>query len=155
MCISVIGSLMSMLAPEGEGGGLGAKFRLIYGLCVVLVCINPIKSVVLEIKDLDLSNIVGDFEEGTDDYSDYLNNAYTQAEVESLKVGIRRMLSERFGVAEEDCRVDVSLYNNDGERAELESICITLYGPAIFKNTAEMEEYFGAIFECEIITVIG
>lgn len=155
MCISVIGSLISMLAPEGEGGGLGGKFRLVYGLCVVLVCINPIKSIVLEIKDLDLNEIVGDLDGNTDNYADYLNNAYTAAEVESLKSGIRQMLSDRFGVASENCEVEVSLYEGEGERAELESICITLYGPAIFKNTAEMEEYFGAIFECEIITVIG
>jgi hypothetical protein len=109
----------------------------------------------LEIKDLDLGGIVGDIEENADDYADYLSNAYTAAEVESLKVGIRQMLFDRFSVAGEDCRVDVSLYDGEGERATLESICITLYGPAVFKNTAEIEEYFGAIFGCEVITVIG
>ena len=146
---------MSMLTPEGESGGLGAKFRLIFGLCVVIVCINPIKSLVLEIKSLDLGGIVGIEGEETQNYADYLDDAYTAAEVESLKNGIRQMLSDRFGVAREDCEVDVSLLEVEGERATLESICITLYGPAIFKNTAEMEEYFGGIFNCEIITVIG
>ena len=54
MFITVVGSLVSMLAPDGEGGGLGRNNRLILGLCIVLVCINPIKSIILEIKDLDL-----------------------------------------------------------------------------------------------------
>ena len=155
MCISVVGSLVSMLAPEGEGGGLGRNNRLILGLCIVLVCINPIKSIILEIKDLDLGSIVDI--EGSDevDYEKYLDSAYTEAEVESLKSGIYRMLSDRFMIAREDCSVSVRLGQGEGDAMTLESICITLYGSAIFADTGEIEDYFGAIFGCEIITVIG
>lgn len=155
MCISVIGSLVSALAPEGEGGGLGRNFRLIFGLCVVLVCINPIKNIVSEIKDLDIGSIIELPHAEEDKYEDYLDSAYTDAEVENLKIGIYQMLSDRFSVARENCSVSVTLSQNEGEERELRCIYITLYGSAIFKNTAEIEEYFGRIFDCEIITVIG
>ncbi len=155
MCISVIGSLVSVLAPEGEGGGLGRIFRLIFGLCVVLVCINPIKNIVSEIKDLDIGSIIELPDNEKEKYEGYFDSAYTDAEVENLKTGIYQMLSDRFSVARENCSVSVTLSQNEGEERELRCIYITLYGSAIFKNTAEIEEYFGRIFDCEIITVIG
>ena len=155
MCISVIGSLVSMLAPEGDGGGLGKNYRLVLGICVVLVCINPIKSIVLGINGFEIDSIVGITDENEGKYEEYLNSAYTDAEVESLKGGIYQMLEDRFKVMREDCSVAVELGRGEGNTRTLESIYITLYGGAIFKNTAEIEDYFGAIFNCEIITIIG
>ena len=155
MCISVIGSLISMLAPEGEGGGIMRNNRLVLGLCVVLVCINPIKSIINEVKSLDIGSIVEipDSDEGK--YEDYLGGAYTDAEVENLKSGIYKMLEDRFSIMREDCSVAVKLRQSEGNARALESIYITLYGGAIFKNTNEIEDYFGRIFNCEIVTIIG
>ena len=155
MCISVIGSLVSMLAPEGEGGGLGRSYRLILGLCVVLVSVNPIKSIVLGIKDLDIGSIVELPDTEGERYEDYFKGSYSAAEVESLKNGICQMLEERFSIPREDCLVEVSLTVGEGEERVLDSIRITLYGPSIFKNTTEIEDYFVAIFGCEIVTMIG
>ncbi len=155
MCISVVGSLLSMLSPEGEGGGLGRNFKLVLGLCIVLVSLNPIKSIVLSVKELDIGSIVEVPEADGEKYEEYFKDSYTSAEVENLKSGIYRMLSDRFSVAREDCSVAVTLGQSEGNARTLEVIFITLYGPAIFKNTAEIEEYFGAIFGCEIVTAIG
>ena len=46
ICISVITSLISMLTPDGEGGGIGKNMKLICGLCIVFVWINPIIMIV-------------------------------------------------------------------------------------------------------------
>lgn len=155
MCISVIGSLISILAPEGEGGGLARNNRLVFGLCVVLVCINPIKNIIIEIKSLDIGSIVEIPDSEEERYEGYLGGAYTDAEVENLKSGIYTMLEDRFSVPRENCSVAVKLRQGEGNARALESISITLYGGAIFKNTNEIEDYFGEIFNCEIITVIG
>ncbi len=144
-----------MLTPEGEGGGLSRNMRLVFGLCVVLVCINPIKSIILQINDLDIGSVIDMPDSNDEKYEELLNSAYTDAEVESLKNGIYQMLSDRFGIPREDCSISVRLTQGESAKKELEIIYITLYGGAIFKNTAEIEEYFGAIFNCEIITVIG
>ena len=155
MCISVIGSLISILAPEGEGGGLARNNRLVFGLCVVLVCINPIKNIIIEIKSLDIGSIVDLPDSKEEGYEGYLGGAYTDAEVENLKSGIYAMLEDRFSVPRENSSVAVKLRQGEGNARALESISITLYGGAIFKNTNEIEDYFGEIFNCEIITVIG
>ena len=155
MCISVIGSLISILAPEGEGGGLARNNRLVLGLCVVLVCINPIKNIIIEIKSLDIGSIVEVPDSEEERYEGYLGGAYTDAEVANLKSGIYTMLEDRFSVPRENSSVAVKLRQGEGNARALESISITLYGGAIFKNTTEIEDYFGEIFNCEIITVIG
>ena len=155
MCISVIGSLVSMLAPEGEGGGLGRNYRLVLGLCVVLVSINPIKSIIFEIKDLDFGSMVEIPDTESEKYEEYFNGSYSSAEVENLKSGIYQLLAERFSIPRENCSVTVSLRQGEGDARVLERISITLYGSAIFKNTTEIEDYFGEIFGCEIITIIG
>ena len=42
--VGVIGSIIALISPEGEGGGLGKHTRLAVGLCVILVCIAPLGS---------------------------------------------------------------------------------------------------------------
>lgn len=155
MCISVISSVVSMLAPDGEGGGLSKNIRLVIGLCVVLVCINPIKNIIIGINDLNIGSIVEPPYQSEEEYKDFLNSAYTAAEIENLKDGIHKMLEDRFSVAREDCSVSVRLREGEDARRELECIYITLYGPAIFKNTTEIESYLRGIFGCKIITAIG
>ena len=155
MCISIIGSLIAMLSPEGEGGGIGKNTRLIFGLCVVLVCINPIKDIVLQIKDLDFDSNIG-LPDGEDDrYEEIFDSSYSSAEIENLKGGIKQMLSDRFNIDGTECAVSVKVIPAGEGKSRLEHIFITLYGSAIFKNTDEIEDYFGKIFSCEIITAIG
>ena len=155
MCISIIGSLIAMLSPEGEGGGIGMNTRLIFGLCVVLVCINPIKDIVLQIKDLDFDSNIG-LPDGEDDrYDEIFDSSYSAAEIENLKGGIKQMLSDRFNIDGPVCAVSVKVTSAGEGKSRLEHIFITLYGSAIFKNTDEIEDYFGKIFGCEIITAIG
>jgi len=155
VCISVISSLVTMLAPDGEGGGFSKNIRLVVGLCVVLVCADPIKSIITQINDFDMGLIIEQPEVTPDKYEDLLNSAYTAAEVENLKDGIYRMLEDRFSIAREDCSVSLRLCEGEGLRRELEYIHITLYGPAIFKNTNEIESYLNGLFGCKIITAIG
>ena len=154
ICISVITSLISMLTPDGEGGGIGKNMKLVCGLCIVFVSVNPIIKIVDGIKSLDIESIV----EGTEDeekYQDMFDSSYTAAELANLKSGIKQMLSDRFGVEMSECDVTLTVQNNENGQSELVRIFITLYGSAIFKNTAEIEKYLGEIFNCEIVTAIG
>ncbi len=154
MCISVIGSLISMLAPDGEGGGIGKSMQLCLGLCVVLVAVNPIKDIVYQVNNLDIGEIAGGYGESEDKYGDYFDSAYTAAEIENLKEGIYSLLSDRYGIDRGECRLSVRLFESEETKKEIESIYITLSGMAIFKNTEEIEEYLGELFACEIITAI-
>lgn len=155
MCISIIGSLISMLSPDGDGGGIGKNTRLIFGLCVVLVCINPIKDIFLLIKDLEFDSIIELPDGEGDRYDEIFDSSYSAAEIENLKVGIKQMLCDRFNIDSMECSVSVKAIPAGEGKSRLEHIFITLYGSAIFKNTDEIEEYIGKIFGCEVITAIG
>ncbi len=152
--ISVIGSLISVLAPVGEGGGINKNIRLVFGLCVAIVCIKPIVDIVDGVYELDIGSIVEMPEQESEKYDDIFDMSYTSAEVEELKRGVKQMLSDRFGIEEHECSVSVKLYEKAGGEKELERMYITLSGAAILKNTEEIENYLSHIFNCEIITII-
>lgn len=154
ICISVITSLISMLTPDGEGGGIGKNMKLVCGLCIVFVSVNPIIKIVDGIKSLDIESIVEETED-EEKYQDKFDSSYTAAELANLKSGIKQMLSDRFGVEMSECDVTLTVQKNENGQSELVRIFITLYGSAIFKNTAEIEKYLGEIFNCEIVTAIG
>ncbi len=157
VCVSIIGSLVSMLVPDGEGGGLGKHTRLVFGLCLIIVCMYPIKNAILFLDELDIKAEVGDAAPDSDELESIFDSSYSTAEAESLRQGIKTLLCDRFDIDMSECKVTLSL-GESGEgmgRQEIERIFITLYGSAIWKNTGEIDEYFSSIFKCEVITAIG
>ncbi len=151
MCVSVVGSLVSMLAPDGEGGGLGKHIRLIFGLCVIIVSINPIKDIVYYIKDVKYEwDYVKDGYD-SEKYEEIFYESYSASEIENLKSGIKQLLSDRFDIDISECEISVGTDGGGG----LERILVTLYGNAVWKNTEEIEEYLYGLFGCEIVTAIG
>ena len=140
-----------MLVPEGEGGGIGKHFRLIFGLCMVIVCLNPIKDVIYYISDLDIDYIVDVGDENKEEYDEIFKDSYEQAEVENLKNGIKQIIYDCFGVDSSEC--EISVLTN--EKRELVRVTVTYYGSAIWKNTDEIEECLESILGCEAVSIIG
>lgn len=156
ICVGVIGSIISLIAPEGEGGGLGKHVRLAVGCVLILTCVSPLGELIEGLRELDLSGLVPEVNEGAiEEYESIFGNSYEAAELSSLKEGIAAMLEERYGVAREDCEISVIADRNGSGELELKRIFITLYGRAIWKDTGEIERYFGGIFDCEIVTAVG
>lgn len=155
ICITAVGTLVAMLAPDGEGGGISRNIKLVYGVCVVFVCIYPIKNIIIAIKELDIGLVVETPEQNEDQYKDILDSSYSSAEVESLKNGIRQILHDRFDIDSSECRVDVSFSEEADGKRTLRRVLVTLYGSAIWKDSAEIEDVLGRILSCEIVTAIG
>lgn len=156
MAVSVIGAIITMLVPQGERGGLSSHVRLSVGLVLILVCLSPFINLVKGLREIDLSDIIGGYEESNkDDYESIFRESYSAAEIENLKSGIKSILKEKFEISEDECRVSViSEQNEDGQR-RLRRIFINLYGRAILKNTDEIEEYLSSLFGCETVTAVG
>lgn len=155
ICITAVGSLVSMLAPDGEGGGISRNIKLVYGICLVFVCIYPIKNIVTAVKELDVGLISGFPEENEDRYKDILDATYSAAEVGNLKDGIKQILHDRFQIDTSECEVEVSVNKLDDGKLVLNRVLITLYGSAIWKDSGEIENVLGRMLSCEIITAIG
>lgn len=156
ICIGVIGSIITLLAPEGEGGGLGKHVRLAVGCAVILTCISPLGELIRGFSELDLGGLVPEVNEGEmEEYESIFGDSYAAAELSSLKEGIGAMLEERYGIARSECKVEVIASQNGTGSLMLKRIFITLYGSAIWQDTGEIERYFGGLFDCEIVTAIG
>lgn len=149
--VCVVGTLISVVSPNGEGGGLGKHIRLIIAICVIGVCINPINEVINYINEVNVEDLVGSDDKSETDYEEIFKEHYSAAEIYNLKVGIRQLLCDRFDVDGAECSISVRL----SEDGKLSGIFITLYGSAVFKDTGEIEKYFADLFDCEIVTAIG
>lgn len=156
ICVGVIGSIISLIASEGEGGGLGKHVRLAVGCVLILTCISPLGELIEGIRGLDLSGLVPEVNEGAvEEYESIFGDSYAAAELSSLKDGIAAMLKERYGIERSECEVAVVADRDKSGNLELKRVFITLYGSAIWKDTGEIERYLGGLFGCEIVTAIG
>lgn len=150
--VCIVGTVVSVIAPSGESGGINKHIRLIIAICVIGVCINPIIDAINYINGINVGELIEGDDEIESDYRDLFENYYSESEISNLKVGIKQLLYDKFGIDGAECSVSVSLSD---EKRELSRIFITLYGSAVFKDTGEIERYLGDLFGCEIVTAIG
>lgn len=154
--VGIVGSFVTILSPEGEGGGLGKHTRLAVGLCLILVCITPIITLVQGLGDLDIKSLIPEIDaEESLEYESIFNSSYNAAEVENLREGIVSILYDKFKIEPSDCYVKVSVAEGDAGNRRLERIYINLYGAAIWKDTGAIENYLSSLFGCEIVTAVG
>lgn len=154
--VGVIGSIVSILSPDGEGGGLKAHVRLAIGLVLTLVCISPLISLVQTLGELDVQGFVGEIDQSDrEEYESIFQSGYDAAEIENLTEGIKSILRERFDIAADECYVSVVTRTEKGGKRHIERIFINFYGAAIWKNTGEIESYLGELFGCEVVTAVG
>ncbi len=152
----MIGSIITVLSPDGEGGGLGKHTRLAVGLCLVLVCITPLYSLIESLKSFDVSDLIPepDIEESLE-YESIFQSSYYQAEIENLRSGIVAILYDKYEIEPSDCLVKVKVAEDETGKRRLEQIFINLYGAAVWKDTGAIEGYLSSLFGCETVTAVG
>ena len=151
IAVGLIGSIVSALSPDGEGGGIKKYINLVIGLAVTLVCIYPITSALDFVKNIDLNAEFSDDSEVKAEYESIFDSSYTAAEVYNLKTGIKSALLDNFSISAEECKVSVTL----DERGELQRVLVTLYDSAIWRDSDEIEEYLSHLLGCEIWVAVG
>lgn len=152
--VSVIGSVVSVLAPEGEGGGLSRHVRLAAGVCLILVCFAPTLKAIEWLREFDIEAVFPDDEEDQIDYESIFDKAYSDAEIDNLCEGIKAVVTQKFGLDPLSFKVSVKL-SGEGSEKSLSRVTLTLYGSSIWADTGEIERYLSQLLGCEIITIIG
>ena len=154
--IGVIGSLVSLLAPEGEGGGLKKHVGLAIGLCVILCFSSPIISLIQSIGEFDAHALVPDIDEvDREEYESIFEAGFSAVEIQNLRDGIAKILDERFGIDASESSVTLNVSTDSSGKRVLDRIFICLYGSAVWKDTGEIERYLTSLFGCEVITAVG
>ena len=149
LAASTVGSLILILSPEGEGGGIKKHISLIVGLATILVIISPIKRAIEAIREIDIDGINGSMH-GSEEYESIFYDALEKTEISNLKSGIKTELKSKFGIDESECSVEITL-----EGGKLSRVLIRLYGSAIWRDSGEIEEHFYKLLGCEIVTAIN
>ena len=152
--VGIVSSVVAVLSPEGEGGGLGKSVKCVTGLVMILICTAPIISLFDSLKGLDLHGIFAIAENDKSEYESVLEESFSAAEIANTKEGIKRLLGEKFGIDEGEVNVSVQVATNENGERIIKRIFITLYGSAIWKDTGEIEQYLGDLFGCEVVTAI-
>lgn len=156
LIVGVIGSIVNLLTPSGERGSISSHVRLATGLVLILVCVSPLLTVVRGLGELDISDILGGASEiEKEEYQSIFDESYSAAEIENVKAGIKSILWDKFGIAEDECYVSVTTESGEDGKRSIKRIFINLYGRAILKNTDEIESYLASLFGCEIVTAVG
>lgn len=154
--VGVIGSLVTLLSPDGEGGGLKKHVRFAVGLCMILFFATPIMSLIQGLAELDVSALIPSSENGkTAEYESIFESSFSAAEVENLREGIANILKEKFGIEAEQCSVSVKILSSESGKRELQRVFVRLLGSAIWKDTGEIERYLEELLGCEVITAVG
>ena len=149
LAASTVGSLILILTPEGDGGGIKKHISLVVGLATILVIISPISRALEAIREIDLDGIkesAGDLEE----YESIFYEALEMTEINNLKSGIKAELKNRFQIEDSECSVEITL--EDGKPCR---VLIRLYGSAIWRDSRAIEEHFSDLLGCEIVTAIN
>ena len=154
--IGIVGALIRLLSPHGEGGGLKNHVKLAIGIAIIPISIFPLTSFIEEIQKIDVSDIVGGQDsERLEEYESIFEEGYLLAEEDNLKIGIADILKEKFEIDPSECYISVKISTGSDMKRRLERIFINLYGSAIWKDTVSIEKYLSSLFGCETVIAVG
>lgn len=154
--VGVIGSIIGILSPEGEGGALKKQVKMVVGIAIIPICILPVISLFEGLEAIDTEAIFGNVdEENMQELESIFENEYFAAEEQNLRDGIARLLLDRFGIDSSECYISVTVSSGDDGQRRLEQIYVELYGSAVWKDTGAIEKYFGEMLSCRTVVAVG
>lgn len=153
---SIAVALISILSPEGSGGGIAKHIRLLSALFLICVLIAPVGKFIGGLRDL--AN--GDFslpqidlpneEDGNLQMQDALDDASKKYFLDSLTI----LLLQEFSIQEGDLSCKAVWTERDGQ-AVPKKITVILSGSAIWKDPNKIQSFVSELLGCECVTAIA
>ena len=148
-------TLISLLFPSGERGGLLPYLRLFTALFLLCVLISPIRGAIMSLHDLLEGELTvpGIESPPEDPYREELELAMNAASTEYFAQALTRMLESRFGIeiGQIRCHVDWRL---DSGQLSPSRVTVILSGRAIWKDAGAIEAYVENLLGCECDSAI-
>ncbi len=156
---AVAAVMVEMLAPSEEGGRLGGSVRLVAGLCMLVMLLQPLKEGIALVRSLADGDVQISWDGSTptdeQDYQDILQGelaALGRGEVVSWVSGI---LETSFGIPKENHTVTVEMAPVEGvELPAVAKVTILLHGASIFENPHQIEDYITDRLGCPCTVAI-
>lgn len=147
--VGVSAAVVELLAVGGEGR-MKAHLRLVTGLCILIACLQPVKEGIVYLKDLAEDEIplnVSHPSVDKEQYHEMFDGYLIEMGEQEVRRWVRDVLTDVFGVSEENSRVEVSMGVVDGVLGVTE-VNISLSGKAVLKNPHQIEEYIYSRLLC-------
>ncbi|MBQ7338206.1 MAG: hypothetical protein IJW40_07105 [Clostridia bacterium] len=143
------------LLPGGESGGFGKQWRLLCGVCMTLLLVNPILT--LANNGRTLSDTVRDFltslEEDAASYDAPLGQEQSSLQLDAnlAAYSIEQGLCAAFSIKAEEITVGVRLQETG---VTIEAVSVGLSGSAVWKDAHAIEEWIVTYVGCDAMVYI-
>lgn len=148
-------ALVSILSPDGTGGGIAKHVRLLSSLVLICILIAPLGKSLKALQELangELS-IPGVNAPNENDAQDRLQITIDEASKRYALQSLTRLLEQEFAIDTGDVRCVAVWAEQDGN-ATPTRITVLLSGSAIWKDPKKIEAFVTNLLGCECITAI-
>lgn len=152
---SMIASLVSILSPSGEKGGIAKHMKLLTALFLVCVLISPLKETLLGLRawldgEWELPGVELPEE---DSYKQQLDQALEGASTTYFTQMLTQLLEQQFSISTGEVRCNVQWQTENGSMTPTR-VTVILSGKAIWQDPEAIEEFVRKLLGCECVSAI-
>ena len=153
LAASLVSTLVSLLSPDGERGGVAKHTRLLTSLFLVCVMIAPLRGAISALQNWQSGDLTLPWLENVEenDYQEDMQEALDTASRDYFTKMLTQTLEQKFlkDVGDVRCAVHWS----DGGSSP-EKVTVILSGSAIWKNPKEIQSFVTSLLSCECAVAI-
>ena len=154
LAASLLTILVTLLAPDGERGGISKHVRLIASLFLICTLLSPLQALIRELPRLLEGDWLPDADTTTDDaYKQRLEDAINQASKDYFTDMLAQTLCTELSVQQEDLRCHVR-WETGEEMPTPASVTVLLSGGAIWKDPTQICTLVNSLIGCPCEVVI-
>jgi hypothetical protein len=148
-------SLIGILSPDGERGGIARHMRLLIALFMAITLISPIRSLLSGIRDWTVGSgsLPPSVESLPIDPDKTLSEALQNASEAYFTDMLTQAIETKFAIGVGDVRCAVAWQAKDGTLAP-KKVTVLLSGHAVWKNPEEIEAFVHGLLGCECAIAI-
>lgn len=153
---SLFATLVGILSPSGDKGGISKHMKLLTSLFLVCVLISPLQDAIKGLHTiLDGSAELPWLEESQDEnlYEQEMNEALEGASTSYFTQMLTQMLETQFAIATGDVRCQVQ-WKTENETLTPVRVTVILSGRAIWKDPQKIENFVSELLGCECVSAI-
>ena len=149
LAIALTVTVIGILAPSGERGGISKHVGLLSGLCLICVLIAPLNGLSEKLGELLEANLKLPAEENA---SPEDSSAATQELLDSVgneyfTAMLTQALETEFAITPGEVRC-VTVWETANGRVTPQKVTVVLSGRAIWKDTGAIEAYVSRLLGC-------
>ena len=153
LVVSMILSVVGILAPKGTGGGLAGHIRLVAALVWICVLIAPLPTVIAELRDVWSNGFIEIQTQDAPDYQIQTDQILDEASKAYFCDMLTQALEDRFSLMPGSLRCHV-VWNETSDGIRPGKVTLLLSGDAVWQSPKQLEEFVTELIGCECISAI-